>query len=91
MVMEAMVSMKQPTMRRKIFTRRRINHGRLVMDSTTSAMLSVIFVVVIRYPKIEAPATMRRMMAVVSAVSMLTLMNARRDSVRYTNIPKTMA
>jgi hypothetical protein len=57
-------------------------HGSSVMERTSADTLSVTFVRVIRYPKMEAPATISRMMAVVSAVSMLTLTRLLNDSVR---------
>ena len=80
--MAAIVSMKQPTMSRKTLTSSRMIHGSSVMERTSAETLSVTFVSVIRYPKMEAPATISRMMAVVSAVSMLTLISFLNDSVR---------
>ncbi len=80
--MAAMVSMKQPTTTSRRFTRIRITIGLPVMPRSRSANCSVTRLLVRIQAKIEAAATIRRMMEVVSMVSMLTFSIRRQVRVR---------
>ena len=59
--------------------------------STAVATCSVIWVVVSSQPKIEAAATMNNTIAVVSMVSIETLISMRKLSVRYQTKPRNSA
>ena len=60
-------------------------------DSTHAVTMSVTRVAVSSQPKIDAAATMNSTTAVVSMVSIETLINMRNDSVRYQTSPRNSA
>src|SRR6266511_4159699 len=90
-VIAAIVSMKQPTKSRKILASSRKTSGLSLIDSTQAAIASVICVVVSTQAKIDALATMNSTVAVVSIVSIETLMSIRQFIVRYQANPRKSA
>ncbi len=87
----AIVSMKQPTNSRKMLASSRKTYGESEIDSTERAMASVTCVVVSTHAKIDALATMKSTMAVVSIVSIEILTSIRHFIVRYQTIPRNSA
>ena len=90
-VIAAIVSMKQPTNRRKTFASSRNTSGLSEIDSTQLPIASVTWVVVRTHAKIDADATMNRTTAVVSIVSIEIFTNMRQLSVRYQTKPRNSA
>ncbi len=91
MVMAATVSMKKPTMNRIRLRMIRTMILLSVNPVIRATKCSVTRLLVSSQAKIEAPATISRMMAVVSMVSMETRIKRRRFSVRYHTSPRNNA
>ena len=87
----AVGSRKQPTKSSSRFTSSRNTHGVWVNDSTHAVTMSVTRVAVSSQPKIDAAATMNSTTAVVSIVSIETLISILNDSVRYQTRPRNSA
>ena len=73
------------------FARSRNTQGVWVNESTQAATASVTRVTVSSHPKIEAAATMRSTVAVVSIVSMEIFTSIFRERVRYHRSPRARA
>src|SRR5688572_6315895 len=89
--MAAVGSRKQPMKSSSRLTRSRNTHGVSVKAGTHSVTMSVTRVAVSSQPKIDAAATMNSTTAVVSMVSIETLVNMRNDSDRYQTMPRNSA
>src|SRR5450755_1453219 len=89
--MDAVGSRKQPTNSISRFASSKKTHGLCVNDKTQAAKESVTLVTVRSQPKIDAAATMNMTVAVVSMVSIDTLMSIFHDSVRYQTMPRNSA
>src|SRR4029453_13455821 len=87
----AVGSRKQPTNSSSRLTSSRKIHGECVKPSTHAVTMSVTRVAVNSQPKIDAAATMNSTVAVVSMVSIDTLISIFIDSVRYQKTPRNSA
>src|SRR5262249_35046950 len=87
----AVGSRKHPTNSSNRLTSSRNTHGVCVYDSTQAVTASVTRVAVSSHPKIDAAATMKSMVAVVSIVSIETLTSSLNGSVRYQTRPRNRA
>src|SRR5882672_10579880 len=90
-VIAATGSRKQPTTSISTFASSRNTQGACVNESTQTATASVTRVTVSSQPKIDAAATMKSTVAVVSMVSIEILASMRQSSVRYQARPRTSA
>src|SRR5450631_1623875 len=91
MRIDAVGSRKQPTNSISRFASSKKTHGLCVNDKTQAANESVTLVTVRSQPKMDAAATMNMTVAVVSMVSIETLISIFHDSVRYQTMPRNSA
>src|SRR5437764_7677710 len=87
----AVGSRKQPTNSNSRLTSSRNTHAELVNPSTHVVTMSVTRVAVSSQPKIDAAATMKSTVAVVSMVSIDTFTSILNDRVRYQTTPRNSA
>ncbi len=90
-VIAATGSRKQPTNSIRPLASSRNTHGSCVNPSTQPAISSVVLVTVSIQPKIDAAATMNSTVAVVSMVSIDTLISIFQCSVRNQAMPRNSA